>query len=92
MSDALAVGRSVKICSMSVEMQRLASMCGKEQLLRENSSWQIGLVHGPREAVPSKKMALGGTALRQHTKRRLAAVCPIPVAWADGVSVDAASP
>ena len=64
MSDVLAVGRSVKICCLSVEMQRLASMCGKEQLLRENSSWQIGLVHGPREGITKQEDGPGWDSLK----------------------------
>ena len=60
MSDVLAVGRSVKICCLSVEMQRLAA----EQLLRENSSWQIGLVHGPREGITKQEDGPGWDSLK----------------------------
>ena len=70
------LARLVKICC-PLEMQRLASVCGEEQLLSKPAA---GCKLGACVPGCRSEKASGGTAIRQHIKSRLAAVCPIPVA------------
>ena len=72
------LARLVKIC-YPLEMQRLASVSGEEQLLSKPAA---GCKLGACVPGCRSEKASGGTAIRQHIKSRLAAVCPIRAAWA----------